>query len=172
MIKMIAAVSQNGYIGLDGKLPWHYPEDMRLFASKTKGANIIMGRKTFESIGNRPLPNRRNIVISRLANGLGVMNHEGIEVFGSVAEALDACDDGKDTWIVGGERIYEAGMEFADEIHLTIVPNWIDVSYGQESARFPWINPLEFKLRDSVVPLSPEKPELKAMIAIYDKIQR
>ena len=170
MINMIAAVSQNGFIGLDGKLPWHYPEDMRLFASKTKNSNIIMGRKTFESIGNRPLPNRRNIVISRLAHGLGVMNNEGIEVFSSVAEALDTCDNGKDTWIVGGERIYEAGMEFADEIHLTIVPNWIDVSYGQEAARFPWINPLEFKAREQV-PLSPEKPDLKAMIVIYDKIK-
>ena len=170
MIKMIAAVSQNGYIGVDGKLPWHYPEDMRLFASKTKNSNIIMGRKTFESIGNRPLPNRRNIVISRLANGLGVMNNEGIEVFGSVAEALDACDDGKDTWIVGGERIYEAGMEFAEEIHLTVVPNWIEVTYGQEAARFPWINPLEFKTLEQK-PLSPEKPELKAMVVIYDRVR-
>ena len=167
---MIAAVSQNGYIGVDGKLPWHYPEDMRLFASKTKNSNIIMGRKTFESIGNRPLPNRRNIVISRLANGLGVMNNEGIEVFGSVAEALDACDDGKDTWIVGGERIYEAGMEFAEEIHLTVVPNWIEVTYGQEAARFPWINPLEFKTLEQK-PLSPEKPELKAMVVIYDRVR-
>ncbi len=169
MIKMIAAVSQNGYIGVDGKLPWHYPEDMRLFASKTKESIVIMGRKTFESINSRPLPNRRNIVISRLANGLGVLNNEGIEVFGSVAEALDACDaDSRDIWIVGGERVYEAGMEFADEIHLTIVPNWIDITYGQESARFPWINPLEFKLTDTLQ-LAPEKPDLKAVVAIYKK---
>lgn len=169
MIKMIAAVSQNGYIGVDGKLPWHYPEDMRLFVSKTKGSTVIMGRKTFESINNRPLPNRRNIVISRLANGLGVLNNDGIEVFSSVAEALDTCDNGKDVWIVGGERIYEAGMEFAEEIHLTIVPNWIDTTYGQESARFPWINPLEFKLVNTL-PLAPEKPDLKAVVAIYEKI--
>jgi len=171
MIKMIAAVSQNGYIGLDGKLPWHYPEDMKLFASKTKNSTIIMGRKTFESIGSRPLPNRRNIVISRLANGLGVLNHEGIEVFASVPEALDTCDNGKDVWIVGGERIYEAGMEFADEIHLTIVPNWIDVSYGQEAARFPWINPLEFIAKQTLM-LAPEKPDLKAMVVIYEKIKK
>lgn len=170
MIKMIAAVSQNGYIGLDGKLPWHYPEDMKLFANKTRNSTIIMGRKTFESIGNKPLPKRRNIVISRLANGLGVMNHEGIEVFGSVAEALDTCDNNQDVWIVGGERIYEAGMEFAEEIHLTIVPNWIDVEIGQESARFPWINPLEFTIKQTLA-LAPEKPELKAMVVIYEKIR-
>lgn len=169
MIKMIAAVSQNGFIGLDGKLPWHYPEDMKMFANKTRNSTIIMGRKTFESIGNRPLPKRRNIVISRLANGLGVLNTEGIEVFGSVPEALDTCDKNNDVWIVGGERIYEAGMEFADEIHLTIVPNWITAELGQESARFPWINPLEFELKQTLA-LAPEKPELKAMVAIYNRI--
>jgi len=170
MINMIASVSQNGYIGVDNKLPWKLPEDMRLFTHKTKNSNIIMGRKTFETIGNKPLPGRRNIIISRLANSLGVLNSEGIEVFGSVAEALDACDNGKNTWIVGGEKIYEAGMEFIDEIHLTLVPQWVDVVYGQESARFPWINPLEFELRSMLV-LAPEKPELKAMVAIYEKIQ-
>lgn len=170
MIKMIAAVSQNGYIGLDGKLPWHYPEDMRLFANKTKNSTVIMGRKTFESIGMRPLPNRRNIVISRLAGSPGVLDTPGIEVFESVAAALDTCDNGKDVWIVGGEKIYEAGMEFADEIHLTIVPNWIDAIYGQESARFPWINPLEFSIKQTLA-LAPEKPELKAVVVTYEKVR-
>jgi dihydrofolate reductase len=171
MINMIASVSQNGYIGVDGKLPWKIPEDMKLFAHKTKNSTVIMGRKTFESIGNRPLPNRRNIVISRLAYGLGVINDEGIEVFGSVADALDSCNDGKDVWIVGGERIYEVGMEFTDEIHLTIVPQWIETTLGQESARFPWINPLEFSLKNTLL-LSPEKPELKAIVAIYEKVRQ
>lgn len=167
---MIASVSQNGYIGVDNKLPWKIPEDMRLFAHKTKNSTVIMGRKTFETIGSRPLPNRRNIVISRLAYGLGVINDEGIDVFGSVAEALDSCDDSKDVWIVGGEKVYEAGMEFANELHLTIVPQWIETTYGQESARFPWINPLEFTLK-STLQLAPEKPELKAIVAVYEKIK-
>lgn len=171
MINMIASVSQNGYIGVDNKLPWKLPEDMRLFAHKTKNSVVIMGRKTFETIGMKPLPNRRNIVISRLANSPGVLDTEGVEVFGSVAEALDACDNSKDVWIVGGEKVYEAGMEFAEEIHLTIVPQWIDTLYGQESARFPWINPLEFKLK-SMLDLAPEKPELKALVAIYEKVRR
>jgi len=171
MINMIASVSQNGYIGVDNKLPWKLPEDMRLFAHKTKDSVVIMGRKTFETIGNRPLPNRRNIIISRLANSIGVLNAEGVEVFGSVPEALDACDNtSKDVWIVGGEKVYEAGMEFSDEIHLTLVPQWVDVAYGQESARFPWINPLEFKLR-SMLELAPEKPEIKALVAIYERIR-
>jgi len=169
MINMIASVSQNGYIGVDNKLPWKIPEDMRLFAHKTKNSTIIMGRKTFETIGMKPLPGRRNIVISRLANSPGVLDTEGVEVFSNVAEALDACDNNKDVWIVGGEKIYEAGMEFADELHLTIVPQWIETTYGQESARFPWINPLEFKMKQTLM-LAPEKPELKAMVVIYEKI--
>lgn len=171
MINMIASVSQNGYIGVDNKLPWKLPEDMRLFAHKTKNSTVIMGRKTFETINNKPLPNRRNIIISRLANSPGVLDVVGVEVFSSVAEALDACDDGKDVWIIGGEKIYEAGMEFADEIHLTLVPQWVDTIYGQESARFPWINPLDFTLR-STLALAPEKPELKALVAIYEKTKR
>lgn len=171
MINMIASVSQNGYIGVDNKLPWKLPEDMKLFAHKTKNSTVIMGRKTFETINNKPLPNRRNIIISRLANSPGVLDVAGVEIFGSVAEALDACDDNKDVWIIGGEKIYEAGMEFADEIHLTLVPQWIETTYGQESARFPWINPLEFKNR-SILDLAPEKPELKALVAIYERIKR
>lgn len=167
---MIAAVSQNGYIGVDNKLPWKLLEDMRLFAQKTNNSTVIMGRKTFESIGNKPLPHRRNIIISRLANSVGVLNTEGVEVFSNIPEALDACDNSKDIWIVGGEKIYEAGMEFATEIHLTIVPQWIDVTYGQESARFPWINPLEFVIK-STLPLAPEKPEIKAIVAIFEKIK-
>lgn len=169
MIRMIASVSQNGFIGLDGKLPWNYPDNMKILGQKTKGATVIMGRKTFEVNGRKPLPGRRNIVISRLANSEGVINDIGIDVFGSVVEALENCpDSGPDVWILGGEKIYEEGMEFAEEIHLTIVPNWIEASYGQESARFPWINPNEFSLKE-IVPLVPEKPELKLLLAVYTK---
>jgi dihydrofolate reductase len=148
MIKMIAAVSQNGVIGAEGFLPWEgkYPEDMKFFRTMTKNSIIIMGRKTFESIGNRPLPNRRNIVISRSANTLDTnVMAEGVEVYKSVSEALDKCDgDYRDIWIIGGERIYEAGMEFADEIYLTMIPLQIEIENFKNVARFPWINPQKF----------------------------
>ncbi len=147
MIKMIAAVSKNGVIGVDNTLPWagEYPEDMKHFRTMTKNSILIMGRKTFESVGSRPLPSRRNIVISRLANGLGCISVEGVEVYSSVKEAIDACNgDARDIWVVGGERIYEAGMQFAEEIYLTMIPKWIDATLGQSVARFPWINPMIF----------------------------
>ena len=148
MIKMIAAVSKNGVIGVDGGLPWagKYPEDMKFFRTMTKNSIIIMGRKTFESIGNRPLPTRRNIVISRSANTPGTtVTADGVEVYESVAEAIDRCDgDNRDIWIVGGERVYEAGMEFADEIYLTMIPLWVNTQNAQSVARFPWINPQTF----------------------------
>lgn len=151
MIKIIAAVSKNGVIGVDNTLPWagEFPEDMKHFRTMTKNSIVIMGRKTFESIGNRPLPMRRNIIISRLANGLGCLNAEGAEVYSSVKEAIDKCEgDSRDIWIVGGERIYDAGMEFADEIYLTLIPKWIDTELGQSVARFPFISPDLFKCED------------------------
>lgn len=151
MIKMIAAVSKNGIIGIDGQLPWAgvYPEDMKFFRTMTKNSILIMGRKTFESIGNKPLPARRNIVISRSANTMAAINVDGIEAYESVKEAIDMCDaDTRDIWIVGGERIYEAGMEFAEEIYLTMIPQWIDIKNTQSIVRFPWINPLEFQIKD------------------------
>jgi dihydrofolate reductase len=144
MIKMIAGVSLNGIIGVDNKLPWNVPEDMKFFRKMTKDSIVIMGRKTFETI-NRPLPNRRNIVISRLANGLGVLNADGIEVYSSVKEAIEKCaDDTRDIWIIGGEKIYEAGLELANEIYITVIPQWVDTDW-KDYARFPFISPALFK---------------------------
>ena len=155
MIKIIAAVSKNGIIGVDNKIPWDYPEDMKFFRAMTANSVVIMGRKTFESIG-RPLPKRRNIVISRIAKGLGILKDvEGIEVAASLKNALDLCDafdeddgESRDIWLIGGASIYEEGLEFAEEIYLTLIPKWIDVSSRGKDfyAKFPWINPHEFSI--------------------------
>jgi len=146
MIKMIAAVSVNGVIGLNNKLPWNYPADMRHFRNSTVNGTIVMGRKTFESVGCRPLPKRRNIVISSRT-----VDHPGVETFSSLEAALTASKDvaiavGEvsavpDVWLVGGAGIYQEGMDFAQEIHLTLVP---DVVIGADAVRFPFINPRLF----------------------------
>lgn len=147
MIKMIAGVSLNGIIGVENKLPWNIPEDMKFFREMTKNSIVIMGRKTFETI-NRPLPNRRNIVISRLANGLGTINAEGIEVYSSLKEAVDKCaEDERDIWIIGGERLYEAGLELASEIYVTVIPQVVDVEW-KECAKFPFVSPGLFRMED------------------------
>ncbi len=145
MIGMIAAVSSNGVIGLADKncLPFNYSEDLKHFRKTTANSIVIMGRKTYESIG-KPLPNRRNIVISRIASGLGILNTEGIEIYSSLESALEACkEDNRDIWLIGGASVYEEGMKFADKIVLTITP---DVIKENNVVRFPWINPLLFSI--------------------------
>jgi dihydrofolate reductase len=145
MIKIIAAVSKDGIIGCEGSIPWHYKEDFKFFKEKTLGSNIIMGRKTYESIG-KPLPGRRNIVISKISAALNIVDNEGIDLVGSLNEALSLCNN--DAWIIGGSSIYELSMKFADEIYLTLVPKYIlsdDRSVLKSYSRFPWIDPSSFK---------------------------
>jgi len=152
MIGIIAAVSHNGVMGVDNKLPWDYPADMKYFRTTTAGSNVIFGRKTFESIG-RILPKRRNIVISRTK-----VDVPGVETFSNIADALikikeDSSAVGSSppiqlaaahTWFCGGARIYEEAMDHADEIHLTVTP---DVICREDAVRFPWINPRIFEIK-------------------------
>lgn len=119
-----------------------------------------MGRKTFEGIG-RPLPKRNNIVISSRK-----IEIEGITTFASVSEAALSATMNQDIWFIGGATIYEAGMEFADKIVLTLTP---DYEARTPAVRFPWINPLKFKL-ERTLKLSPEDPACQLMIATYTKI--
>ena len=119
-IAMIAAMASNRVIGLDNAMPWHLPEDLRYFKATTLGKPIIMGRKTFDSLG-RALPGRTNIVVSR-QSGLQL---PGAEVFDSIEAALDfaeqqAAIDGVDeVMVIGGENLYRQTLEQADRLYLT-----------------------------------------------------
>jgi dihydrofolate reductase len=130
-----------------------------------------MGRKTFEGIG-RALPKRRNIVISSKP-----VDAPGVETFSSISDAIFAVNnisataparELQDIWLIGGARIYEAGMAYAEEIHLTLTP---DVIEGENPVRFPWINPREFHtpMYISLKDLVPGDPTLK--LAIYQRVQ-
>jgi dihydrofolate reductase len=114
VIGLIWAQSSNGVIGRDGTMPWHIPEDMKHFRSVTRGAAVIMGRRTWESLPPRfrPLPGRRNIVLSR--SGLVL---DGAEVFTSLEKAL--ADVTGDVWVMGGAAVYEAALPFADVVEVT-----------------------------------------------------
>lgn len=158
MIKIIAAVSSNGIIGMDNKLPFHYPEDLKHFKEKTIDNIIIMGRLTYESIG-RPLPKRRNIVITS-GSIEGVEHHASLREAIDIAReplkllfATDAPTPEKDIWLIGGASIYEAGieLEMADEIHLTVTPDLIDVTKFKRVVKFPFINPIKWKI-ESIQP--------------------
>jgi dihydrofolate reductase len=121
-ISLIVAVSRNGVIGIDNQLPWHLPEDLKYFKSVTMGKPIIMGRKTYDSIG-RPLPGRTNIVITRDSS----WQAEGVEVAQTLAQAMTlgrlACANAgaDEAMVIGGEQIYRMTLPAADRLYLTEV---------------------------------------------------
>ena len=124
----IVAMTRDNVIGLDNGIPWHYPEDLRRFKRRTTGCTVVMGRKTWESIGARPLVNRRNIVISSKRPG-------DIEWYPDPESALARCDG--DTWIIGGGQIYRATLEWIEMLDITRVPDRIE---SDRAVRFPDID--------------------------------
>jgi dihydrofolate reductase len=116
---MIFAVSPEGVIGVAGQIPWRHPGDQRRFKQVTMGATLIMGRATFDETG-RPLPGRRNIVVTSRP-----LDVPGVERVPSVPEALRLAGDA-DVWFIGGARIYEEAMQYADVIDVTYVPDHVD----------------------------------------------
>jgi len=115
-LKAVVAMASNRVIGKDGQLPWHLPEDLKLFKKLTTGHPILMGRKTYESIG-RPLPKRRNIVLSKTWKA-----PEGVDV--EVIQDLDdlaALGLGGDVFLIGGAQVYAALLPRCDEVYLSYI---------------------------------------------------
>lgn len=132
-VAMIAALSRNRVIGVENQLPWYLPEDLRFFKRMTQAKPLVMGRKTFESIG-RPLPGRLNIVVTRDST----FQHDGVRVCHDLASALALADqqatiDGcEEIMVMGGGEIYAQALSFASRLYLTEV----DVEV-EGDARFP-----------------------------------
>ena len=116
MNSIIVAAAQNNAIGKQNGLLWQMPEDLKFFKRTTSGHTVIMGRKTYESVG-RPLPNRRNIVITRQKE----YQAEGIEVVHSLDDALALCNPDEENFIVGGAEIYSLAMDKVDRIYFTLI---------------------------------------------------
>jgi len=133
-LALIAAVARNGVIGKDNGLPWHLPEDLRHFKAITLGKPVIMGRKTWESLNPkfRPLPGRRNLIISRNPQ----YHAAGGEVAGSVGEALRRVADADEAFVIGGAELYRQALALADRLYLTEIEADID-----GDVRFPPIDP-------------------------------
>ena len=141
-LAVIAAMGTNRVIGVGGGLPWRLPEDQKRFKALTMGHAIIMGRKTYDSIG-RALPGRRSIVVSRQV-GLAL---PGCEVVSSFEAAL-ALVEGHDTlpFVIGGEALYAAALEVATRLFLTLVP-----AAPQGDAYFPELDLTQWREADRVV---------------------
>jgi dihydrofolate reductase len=117
-LKAIAAMTPDRVIGAGGKIPWHAPEDLKFFKRMTLGHIIVMGRRTFESLG-RPLPGRENVVISRSGTW------DGVTVVRDVADLVEP-GDGREMWVIGGAEIYRALLPRCDELWLTLVDRQVD----------------------------------------------
>jgi dihydrofolate reductase len=115
-LELVVAVDEQGGIGKNNQLLWHLPADLKHFKEITTGHPIIMGRKTYDSIG-RPLPNRRNIVISRQVD----LQIEGVEVANSLMDAIALISNENKAFIIGGAEIFKQAMPFINKIHFTIV---------------------------------------------------
>ncbi len=126
-VSLVAAVAQNGVIGRDGELPWRLPGDLRYFKALTLGKPVVMGRKTWESIG-RPLPDRRNVVITRSPEYAA----DGAEVVSSPEAALSLLAGEAEVMVIGGEAVYRAFLDRATRIYLTEVDANVE-----GDARFP-----------------------------------
>ncbi len=137
---IIVAISQNGVIGRDGRLPWHLPSDLKHFKKTTMNYPIIMGRKTFDSIG-KPLPGRNNIVLSRNSS----LSLPGCAVVHSIEEALELCREDDKVFIIGGADIFNDCLPITDTIIVTALKREVD-----GDVFFPEIDPAVFKQTEAI----------------------
>jgi dihydrofolate reductase len=158
-VSLVVAASKNNVIGRDGELPWHLPEDLRHFKRITTGKPVIMGRKTFESIG-RPLPDRHNIVMTRDPDYAA----EGCDVVDSVAEALDVAGDADEVMVIGGGQVYRDFLPRADRIYMTRVQAEV-----QGDTRFPRIEGNAWRLVSAEHHAADEKHEFAFEMMVFER---
>ena len=160
MVSIIVAIAKNGIIGDKNSLLWHISEDMRFFRETTSGHPVIMGRKTYDSLG-RPLPKRTNVVISRTTKHI-----EGCTVVGSLEEAIALFPKEEEVFIIGGAQIYALAMEVADRLYLTRVEH----DY-QGDTSFPEWDESKWKLLSRTPYERGEKYEYPFAFECYERIK-
>ena len=170
-IAMIAAVSENGVIGVDGEMPWYIPSDFAHFKRITMGKPIIMGRKQFETVG-KPLPGRGNIIISRQAgyqpDGVIVIND--FEAAIAHAKTIALADGVDEIMIIGGGEIYEQGMKIAQKLYISHVKLRLEAVPDTENIRFPAILPEEWKIEEELPLSASPRDEAAYSIKVYTRI--
>ncbi len=159
ILSMIVAHADNRVIGKDNDMPWHLPADLAYFKKTTLGKPIIMGRKTYQSIG-RPLPGRKNIVISRDSE----YRAEGVEVVGSVEAALALVSDAEEVMVIGGGAIYKHCLPVAQRLYITHIDGNID-----GDTYFPEYDLKEWQLAVSDVREADEKNSYPLRFNIYER---
>ncbi|MBR5864664.1 MAG: dihydrofolate reductase [Alistipes sp.] len=159
MVSIIVAIAQNGTIGDKNALLWHIKEDMRFFRTTTSGHPVIMGRKTFESLGSKPLPKRTNIVITRADR-----EFEGALTAHSLEEAIRMAGEDQEIFIMGGAQIYREALSVVDRMYITHV----ECDYEGDTS-FPEVDYSQWKLVDVVRHERGEEYEHPFEFRTYDR---
>jgi len=160
-ISLIGAMSKERAIGADNQMLWHLPKELGHFKRTTLNKTVVMGRKTYESLG-KPLPNRRNVILTRQKD----LHIEGCDIVHSVEETLQKYGE-DELMITGGGEIYELFMPIADRLYLTKV----DVNIANADAFFPEFDEKEFQLTSSEYVEKDEKNEHSFTICVYDRVK-
>ncbi|MBQ2364299.1 MAG: dihydrofolate reductase [Alistipes sp.] len=160
MVSIIVAIAQNGTIGDKNSLLWHIKEDMRFFRTTTSGHAVIMGRKTFESLGSKPLPKRTNIVITRQD-----VEFEGALTAHSLEEAVAMAEGDDEIFVIGGAQIYAEALKLADRMYITRVER----DYEGDTA-FPEIDFSQWRLVGNERYERGEEYESPFAFQTYDRI--
>lgn len=161
MISLLLAMDKNHVIGYQNDMPWHLPKDLKFFRETTTGHTVIMGRKTYESIG-KPLPNRKNIVLTRSETNFP----EGVEVMNDIEAIyeLNAQQPDEEIFIIGGGKIYEQVMPHADRMYITE----IDAAFDGDTF-FPKFSEKEWTLTNKVKGEKNEKNPYDYYFLQYDR---
>ncbi|MDN4013518.1 MULTISPECIES: dihydrofolate reductase [Chryseobacterium] len=161
MTTIVVAMGEKNEIGFENQLLWHLPKDLKHFKEITSGHPVIMGRKTYESIG-KPLPNRTNIVVSRKTDWF----EEGILIVGSIKEAVKfAKKIDEEVFIIGGGKIYEQTMDIVDKLEVTLVKADL-----QADTFFPKIDPKIWKKTDEICHEKDEKNQYDFCFQTFERI--
>lgn len=162
-VAIAVATSENNAIGKDNQLLWHLPADLKFFKNTTMGCPVVMGRKTFQSIG-RTLPGRKNVVITRDASFNSDKQFD-IDVVGSLESALDVLNDFETVFIIGGGEIYKQALPITEVVYRTLVHTQID-----GDTFFPELNSKEFKLVWEEKHLADEKNKFDYTFQKFERI--
>ncbi len=168
MLSIIVALAENDAIGKGNKLLWHIPEDLKYFKAVTTGHPVIMGRKTYDSIG-RPLPGRRNIVVSRTGNVTGEIKNPqttSLEVTGSLEKAFEMAKGEDEFFVIGGGEIYNQAFGKADRLYIT------RIYAGAEGADtfFPQVNEDEWRIIKNGEIIRDMENGLDFRFVVYERI--
>lgn len=154
-------MDRNRVIGAGNRMPWHLPADLKHFRALTMGKPIVMGRKTFESIGGKPLPGRLNIVLTRDPG----LKAEGVRVVTSIAEALGAAGGAEELMVIGGAEVYRQFLALAQRVHLTE----IDATFDGD-AYFPQLPAAQWREADRQTVPADERNAYTMDFVVYERL--